>query len=106
MEIQAGLRLGRSFSQLPVWPPSPCPLVDGLRHGRESDFGLALSCFDVLDARGSVHVELPAALAEQKLDCCKVALVKAHVLVKFISTSNLASSSFLVTRVAPTGQTF
>ena len=94
VEIQFSLRLGRSFSQLPAWPPSPCPLVGGLGHGRERDLGRRPLCFDVLDARGSVHVQLTAALAEQELDGRKIALVKAHALVKLISTSKSEPRAF------------
>jgi len=66
----------------------------GLGHGRERDLVRLPSCFDVLDPRGSVHVDLTAALAEQKLDCREIALIEAHVFVKFISKAILESWGF------------
>jgi len=49
---------------------------------RPASEGVAGRSFDVLDARRRVHVELPAALAQKKLNGTKVPLVNLDVFFK------------------------
>jgi hypothetical protein len=56
------------------------PSIHGCLHRRQLLEGAAGWSFDVLDAWRRVHVELPSAFAQQKLDCAKVSLVNLGVL--------------------------
>jgi hypothetical protein len=42
-----------------------------------------LALFDVLDSRGRVNVQLPAAFAQQKLNGAKISFIKLDVLFEF-----------------------
>ena len=108
LPIQRGLRDARvsrcsRLSRLPGSHPSNQWL--SMCTGNKAYIGGAAGpSFDVLDAGRCVHVELAAALAQQKLNGGKVFLVNLGVLFKFgpvagVAVSIAATSSHLQQRI-------
>ena len=61
--------------------------MDVATEGAASDHHNIGSWFYVLDTRRGIHLQLPAAFAQQKLNRRKIPLIKPNILMKFMAAT-------------------